>query len=256
MRVSNKYLTFITSLVVGYSSIAGADELVVKAPNGQSFILEIVPQDSFESVMNQIDTMIVYAAVEERGSNAIFPDEIGDDSCPCDRDRRAFCVDYSMSGISVINAAATSYPRNFNAPVSPQEKADIRHIVTTLAKSSLVSLMRQKGDLERTGNRINHVHPLRFLMTIFSDEELKVGIRNIRPRGWVWSDFIKGLRESLSEEASRGNLTDAQIQAFASAVGINAAQIYPSIQGHRWDEFVDTLISIVPRQGSNNRYDM
>ncbi len=255
MRVLKKYLPFLTSLLVGFSSIGTTEELVVKAPNGRSFIMEIVPQDSFETVMNQIDTMIICAA-EERDDNFVFPDEIDDDACPCDNLRQEFCVDFSLAGISVIQASATANPRNFNAPVSPQEKSDIRHIVTTLAKSSLVSLMRQKGDLERTGNRINHVHPLRFLMTVFTDEELKVGIRNIRPRGWVWSDFIKGLRESLSEEAGRGNITNEQVQAFAAAVGVNPAQILPYIQSYQWDALVDTLISIVPRQGGNNRYDM
>jgi len=64
----------------------------------------------------------------------------------------------------------------------------------------LISIAIAKGDLVAAGDRIDHVHPLRFLEAVFTDEELKVGIRNIRGKGWVWNHFVGGLKDSLSTE--------------------------------------------------------
>src|SRR5262245_8490538 len=66
------------------------------------------------------------------------------------------------------------YPRNYNAEITREEKSDIRFIITSLANKSLISIGIAKPDLEAAGDRIEHIHPLRFLMAVFTDEELKV----------------------------------------------------------------------------------
>lgn len=168
----------------------------------------------------------------------------------------ATCVSpVGMEARMLVKASATSTPRDYYAPISPRQKKDLSYIVNTLSKSSLVSLMRQKRDLERAGDRINNIHPLRFLIAIFTDEELKVGIRNI-PKGWVWDDFMKGLRDSLNEEAGRGNMRVDCIEDFARVLEINMSSIMPAIQSRRWEELVSTLIAIIPRKGDTKRYGM
>lgn len=223
------------------SCMVGANEIVVKAPNGENLIVNVQPEDTFLGVMQQLETIIDFSFEPNNEYRGI---------------QKEYCIDYSMLGFGIMPAAATSIPRNYNTPVTPQEKKDLAFLVNTLAKASLVSLLRQKKDLEAAGARINQIHPLRFILAIFTDEELKVGIRNIRPRGWVWGDFIKGLRDSLSEENARGNLTDEQVRDFAARLEIDPKVIFPYVHAGRWDEFVDVLIQIVPRKGEPGRYDI
>lgn len=147
------------------------------------------------------------------------------------------------------------YPRNYYTELTTNERADIHYIITFLANKSLISIASHKGTLEEKGDHIDHVHPLRFLHTVFTDEELKVGIRNIRAKGWIWGDFIAGLKESLSTEANLYNITDDQLYHLARSVEIDPNLILPVAAARRWDELIDTLITYVPRKGDYNRFD-
>ena len=146
-------------------------------------------------------------------------------------------------------------PRDYFAPLMANETADIRHIVTSLANRSLVHLLANRGEFEAAGDRVDHVHPLKFLTVIFTDEELKVCIRNMRGRGWVWSNFAAGLTDSLATESNIDNLRVDQIYDFASTVEIDPSMIQPSLEQKRWEEFINLLIEHVPRKGDHGRYD-
>lgn len=146
-------------------------------------------------------------------------------------------------------------PRNYYAPVLPHEESDIHFIITFLANKSLITIASHKGALEEAGDRIDHVHPLKFLATVFTNEERKVGIRNIRAKGWIWGEFVAGIKESLATEANANNLTIDVVNDFACVVGIDPRWIIPSLQARRWEEFIDILIAKIPRKGDHDRYD-
>lgn len=148
--------------------------------------------------------------------------------------------------------------RNYDIPVDPKEKKDLAFILNTLARSSLIHIASSKvrASLNKAGDRIDHLHPLRFLMTIFTSEELKADISVVRNRSWVGSRFYEGIETSLQEESGKNNLLPYQIADFARNVGISVDLITPSIQAKRWKEFVNILVDNIPRQGDTGRYDM
>ena len=146
-------------------------------------------------------------------------------------------------------------PRDYYAPLAANEIGDIRYIVTSLANRSLIHLLANRGEFEAAGDRVDHVHPLKFLMVIFTDEELKVCIRNMRGRGWVWGSFASGLTDSLATESSIDNLRIEHIYDFASTVEIDPNMIVPSVEQKKWEEFINLLIEHVPRKGDHGRYD-
>lgn len=165
-------------------------------------------------------------------------------------------VAVNSNQILVKSSRQQSPSRNYNTPVLQNEKEDLAYITTTLARSSLPSLATSKSSLKKAGDRIDHLHPLRFLMTIFTDEELKANISAIRSRGWVWDKFYSGLEGSLKEEARKNNMNNEFVVDFANIIGINVSLIQPAIQEKRWKEFVNLLIDSVPRTGNPTRYDM
>jgi hypothetical protein len=148
------------------------------------------------------------------------------------------------------------YPRDYAAPLTDREKADIRFIVLTLANRSVLGIAKDKDAVEKAGDRIDHLHPLNFLLVVFSDDELKVGIKNIREKGWIWSSFIEGVVMTLEVESRIGNLTDQMLQEFSKKVGVNIHDLQSFSKKGSWEKMVDYLIANVPRaQEDGNRYD-
>lgn len=140
--------------------------------------------------------------------------------------------------------------RKYDVPLSEGERRDIRLIVSTLANSSLFRLWGQEKRLNDAGDRVNGVHPLKFLYCIFSDEELKNCVTVIKTRAIVGKRFEKGLFDSLDAETARQNMSEQIIQDFADSLGINAEDIRPAIKRERWDELVDLLIAKVPAKAT------
>jgi len=147
--------------------------------------------------------------------------------------------------------------RKYYTTLTKSEKKDIKFILKTLAKKSLIQLLKYKSQLEYAGDRIDQVHPLVFLSFIFSDEELKAYIHAIKKRGgWVWAEFMEGLKESLKDESDIQNVTDKMLQHFSAQVGINVGIIQEPIRNYQWEEFVRLLIVHIPRDDGSDRYDM
>lgn len=146
--------------------------------------------------------------------------------------------------------------RDYNRSVTTLELEKIHFILKTLATKSLTSLLKYRSDLKRAGEIIDTVHPLQFLLVIFTDEELKVYIHNIKKRGkWVWKEFIKGLKKSLQDEFRQSNLTPEMVEDFAGQLQLPLYLIEELIAQGRWEEFVKVLIIEIPREGDSGRYD-
>jgi hypothetical protein len=146
--------------------------------------------------------------------------------------------------------------RNYETLATDSEQQDIKYILKSLAQKSLASLWANKSQLESAGERIDHLHPLRFLSYIFRDEELKVYLHNIKKRGsWVWSEFIEGFKTSFQEETEIGNMKEEMLLDFVNTIGINLSVVHEIVKAQKWEEFVKTLILNVPRDGDSGRYD-
>lgn len=146
--------------------------------------------------------------------------------------------------------------RNYDRKAAESEKKDLRFILKTLATKSIAGLLKYRSELEAAGDRIDKLHPLRFLETAFTDEELKAYMHNIRQRGgWIWGEFVKGIKGSLQDETDIGNLTDDMILDFSCQVEIDPSKVEGPIHREKWEDFIKALIIHIPRKGDSDRYD-
>ena len=225
-------LKWILSLPLLLSALS-ANEVLVHTKGGSTYYLHV---DSDET-LQEVQEHVLALTEEEPFVIALLPDDHG--------------WEYQVGR----QGGYLGHPRNYDAPVTRQEAEDIRFIITSLADASAFSLLILQGDLEKAGDRIDHIHPLRFLMTVFLDEELKVGIRNMRGRGWIWNQFVGGIKESLDTESKIGNMKNEDVINFAKIVEISESKIFPYICVRNWDGLIDTLITAIPRKGDHDRYD-
>ncbi len=164
--------------------------------------------------------------------------------------------DWSVSPAKMSVRAKKAF-RDYDVPITKEDKKNLAYIVNTLARDSLLSIGTSRSSIKKVGDKLEHLHPLRFVMIIFTDEEMKAGAHAIRDRGgWIWDGFLGGITRSLTDESARQNVKEEHIRDFAKVVGIDADLILPPLQQERWKDFVDILIDNIPRQNDPNRYNM
>lgn len=207
-------------------------EMTLLHSTGESYSFEIDEADPFLDVVERIQTH--YQNLESKNDFLNF--------------------EVSTAGITVRSKKTTW--RDYSHSVSKQDKKDIHYIITTLANDSLISIGTSRSSLKKAGERIDYLHPFRFLMAIFTDEELKAGAHAIRDRGgWTWDGFTDGIIGSLKEESARNNVLEF-VPDFAHKVKIDSSLILPLLEKGKWQEFVNILIDKIPRSINPNRYDM
>jgi len=221
-----------------------AEHVVIESLNGESYAFEVNSEDTFLDVVH---------AIESLDQESFLSDE------------RTFGEEIHVFKINIGGRKALSNTllakkirteaRNYAAGISASESTDITYILKTMANSSLPKIKSAETSLKKAGDRIDHVHPFYFLACIFTNEELKVCIRNLQGRAWVWKEFLKGITDSLAEEDAQGNLLPF-VEDFSAKLKVDANVILPILKSGRWERFVNTLIDIVPREGGANRYNM
>lgn len=233
-----------TSILLGMTNHALGEEVIVRTPNGDCITIDVSEETTFFKVIEEVESYL--SSNLEVQIPAAYTEGAH---------RRPFLLDFMFG--TPAESRKLSSPRDYAAPVSLKEKEDISYIVTNLASNSWTQLLNKKSSLKKAGDRVDHVHPLRFLMCIFTDEELKGGVNAIRSRGGkIWKEFFSGLSSSLDEESQANNMRADMVDDFAKNVGINISLIQASIQESRWSDFMYLLIDNIPRNGNPGRYDM
>lgn len=229
-----KQLILNISVFVGCFAFLCGEEIVLEASNGETYVMDVGLDESFFSVIKQIENSIVEVDGEVSSQ---------------------FTMQIESDGTKIVRASYTG-ERNYWAGLSDEDNRDITYIVTTLGNGSLATIAKSRKSLKSAGSRVQHVHPFRFLQCVFGTEENKAATHNVRNRGWIWNEFFGGIKTSLENESKRNNLSIEAINDFSRNLGIDPNAIIPSIQQRKWGQLVDLLIQIVPRQGDSNRYDM
>lgn len=142
--------------------------------------------------------------------------------------------------------------RDYLNPPTSEQRDDIAYILTELAWSSPVTIWNKQSELEKAGARIECVHPLHFLRVIFGNNKLIAAISAINERKVpkLKSKFFKGLTDSLKQEAGRNNLMQF-VDDFAKKLDINKKKIIPSLESGKYEQFVDILIELNPREDAD-----
>lgn len=221
-------IKFLFSLLMFFSDVQA---LVVRDPSGELFYYDITSEATLEEV--------VVAIQQER---EIYAEPL---------------IDFMAARGNAKNISRSAVAaRNYNAPLKACEKDDIDYIVATLGLESLGKVAKEKPNLKKVGDRVDHVHPLNFLYCIFSDSKSRTCYHALKERSWIWSSFKDGIVGSLDQEARANNMKEEYVQDFATKLGIDAQMILPSIRNKDWNQFLKTLAELLPREGNSDRYSM
>lgn len=218
-----------------------SEGIVVYASTGESVVIEYAPEETFVSVWERIEGQL---QVIEGGRYA-------------EGNFREVISGSMVFEIDAVASVANDGGRDYYRHLIKTEKNDLRYILTTLAKESLIYLLKKKPDLQKAGDRIDHIHPLRFLLTCFTDDELQGSFHCVYDKGGrVWGKFFGEIKKNLNEEAQRDNMQEEYVKDFAKKLKINYSQTLSAIKNKKWDQLISILIKQIPRAWDPGRYDM
>jgi hypothetical protein len=218
------------NIIICSSAFSSTNEITISSSTGDHFVINADSEDSFLEIMDQIGNRLALS-LDNRPSNPL---------------KKFFSSAKSVK----------KYSRDYNVLPSQKEKDIITYITLTCANKSLLKLWKERDSIRKSGDKLLNLHPLRFLQTIFENEELKAAIASLYSRDWVWSEFKRGIVDTLHEENNKKNLRNEHVEDFAKIVKIPSNILYPYIQKADWDGLLYALIENVPRAGNPSRYDM
>lgn len=215
--------------------------VIIENSSGSSLELGIDETDRFLDVLDQIQT---YFQQDERANDERLNTNFDHSN------RTQWNLIVSHAGLTA--RAKQVIRRDYQAGVTKEQKEDIAFLVTTLAWGGVIELAKKDKDLKAIKPRIVNVHPLIFLSVIFSNEKLIAGIAAIKERKipTLKSTFFGELRGSLEEEGGRNNLLQF-VDDFANKLDISKKKISPLLENGNYDEFIDMLIELKPREGAD-----
>lgn len=140
----------------------------------------------------------------------------------------------------IKNGGSADLEEFYKLTLRSKDAENIHYIVKSIARCSYPSLLLRKRDMDRRGDSIRHVHPLRFLGYIFGDPQRKHYMHMIKKSMIKWSQFKAGLYPGLKREYNNHNLIP-YLSAFAQVVDIDEKVLSHYIHKQDWEGFVNAL---------------
>ena len=103
--------------------------------------------------------------------------------------------------------------------------------------------MLKQDTMRRLGAQICHVHPLKFLETIFINPRLRRCVPLILDDTFKRSAFMDGLGESMTRESQKGTL-EKYLPEFIAKIGgtTELKGLQPFCKSRDWDGFINYLV--------------
>ncbi|WP_348663249.1 hypothetical protein [Chlamydia vaughanii] len=133
--------------------------------------------------------------------------------------------------------------KKYEDQVTDQDKKDISFVVSAAAEKSSISLAMSQSEIKGALNRIRELHPLALLKLVSENPSLIEGMKKMQGRDWIWNMFLNELSEVFSQAVSQGIITEEDIAAFASTLNLDSGAVSSIVQGERWPELLDIVIS-------------
>ena len=117
----------------------------------------------------------------------------------------------------------------FDLSLTNEDKKNIRKLVSTMADKNILQLLMEKKSMEKLGDKIRPVHPLKFAAFILKDPYLKKCLRTIEKDSLKWGPFVEGYEEKMKTEAKAGRML-VYVPGFIEFLDADAKQVQKLIQ--------------------------
>lgn len=141
--------------------------------------------------------------------------------------------------------AAASYSQ---LTLTAEEAKIIYQIIDTVGNLGYLKLILKKGELADLGNKVQHVHPLKFLETVLTNPHLKESMVKVMGSIFTREGFLDGSGNApgfvakCNREAARNNF-ESYIVGFCQVVKVHPEQVRSLVEKREWEKLVKFLIN-------------
>ena len=131
---------------------------------------------------------------------------------------------------------------DFHLTMSERQAECIELIVHSLGEKSTGALMFSAGQLKSLGKEIDHVPPLEFLYTIYTNEDLYQCMKKTKERYFPWNAFISGFRDKCNRRDVYANVLE-NLESFCDATDLNIGDLSIYVANRDWKELVIFILT-------------
>jgi hypothetical protein len=152
-----------------------------------------------------------------------------------------------------VNNSGTDIARELYSklPLTDEEGRIIYQIIDSVGNWFEGKLWKKEAEIAALGNKVQHVHPFKFLETVLNTPHLKQAMIKIEDSflSLKWRGFFNGTDESpgftakCEREYARDNLS-RYIVGFCQAVKANPEQVCHFVEKKEWEKLVSFLIKL------------
>ena len=133
-------------------------------------------------------------------------------------------------------------PKSFDRlTVTEKERATIYKLVHALGTSNVPKLLWKRREMERMGNSINHVHPMRFIAMILTNPRLRADLQEVRRSFFKWNGFMDGFRRRMTEEYYRSNI-QPHVMGFCETLDVNVEVVQHFVDRKDWEGLLKAIL--------------
>ena len=131
----------------------------------------------------------------------------------------------------------------YSLPISQTDQNMIYELIKAMGSSNYWDLIKRKKEMEKLGENVQHVHPLRFIGFIYSHPQLKWSMDKIMDDVLKRRVFLngygkkEGFVERMTKEMQERNLI-RHIPGFAQSIGIDEREIAVFFHTRDWEGFL------------------
>jgi hypothetical protein len=125
----------------------------------------------------------------------------------------------------------------------------IYQIIDSLGNLGLAKLYFKEDEMTMLGNKVQHVHPLKFLETVLTNPHLKQSMVQVEDSYFKWRGFLNGSSNApgfvarCNREADHNNFAP-YIRGFCQVVKAHPEQVRAFIERREWEKLVRFLIKL------------
>lgn len=126
-------------------------------------------------------------------------------------------------------------------PMNGIDKDRTYQLIDQMGNKAWYELLWNKRKMEKLGDQVDHVHPLRFSGFIFSQPHLKESMKKVRSFSLKWYRFVDGFGGKMKRNAQSNNLL-VHVPGFCHETGADEATVRKLIKEQNWEALLSHCI--------------
>jgi hypothetical protein len=129
----------------------------------------------------------------------------------------------------------------FALRLTPRDRKNIQILMTDLSDKTYLQLFVEQTSMNRKGDRVRVVHPMRFIGYILSDPHLHRCLKTVEKDSLKYKEFIRGFEEHMMEKESLNEFL-LYAPGFAELIEVDTQAVIDIIESKNYADLIKKFV--------------